>query len=68
MARIYEHQPSYFGPQSWNSDVCSDELKIQKDLIEKGYQRVHEKTKNWDKTSEIPVSAGRSGSAKISDR
>ena len=43
MGRIYEHQPSHFGPESLNSDVSSDELKIQKDLIKKGYQRVHEK-------------------------
>ena len=33
MAHIYEHQPSYFGLESLNSDVSSDELKIQKDLI-----------------------------------
>ena len=45
MACIYEHQPSYFGSESLNSDVSLDELKIQKDLIKKGYQRVHEKIK-----------------------
>ena len=33
MAHIYEHQPSYFGLESLNSDVSSNELKIQKDLI-----------------------------------
>ena len=44
-ARIYEHQPSYFGPGSLNSDISSDELKIQKDLMKKGYQRVHKKIK-----------------------
>ena len=46
MAPIYEHQPSCFGPESLNSHVSSDELKIQKDLIKKGYRRVHEKSKN----------------------
>ena len=35
MARIYEHQPLYFGLESLNSDVSSDELKIQEDLIKK---------------------------------
>ena len=33
MTRIYQHQPSYFVSESLNSDVSSDELKIQKDLI-----------------------------------
>ena len=42
----YEHQPSYFGPKLLNSYVSSVELKIQKGLIKKGYQRVHEKSKN----------------------
>ena len=43
MARKYEHQPSYFGLESLNSGVSSDELKIRKDLIKKAYQRLHEK-------------------------
>ena len=30
MAHIYEHQPSYFGPESLNSDVSKEELKVQK--------------------------------------
>ena len=57
MARIYEHQPSYFGPESLNSEVSSDELKIQKDLIKKGYQRVHEiiKELRQNKTSNISI-------------
>ena len=46
---LYEHQPSYFGAESLNSDVSSDELKIQKGLIKKGYQRVHEKIKELTK-------------------
>ena len=62
MAHIYEHQPSYFGPELLNS-VSSDELKIQKDLIKKGYQRVHEKIKELRQN----ILAGRSGSVKISD-
>ena len=62
MAHICEHQPSYFGTESLNS-VSSDELKIQKDLIKKGYQRVHEKIKELRQN----ILAGRSGSAKISD-
>ena len=33
MTLIYQHQPSYFVSESLNSDVSSDELKIQKDLI-----------------------------------
>ena len=45
MTCIYQQQPSYFGSESLNSDVSSDELKIQKDLIKKGYQRVDEKIK-----------------------
>ena len=43
MARKYEHQTSYFGLESLNSGVSSDELKIRKDLIKKAYQRLHEK-------------------------
>ena len=43
MARICKRQPLYFRPESLNSDVCSDELKIQKDLIKRGYQRLYEK-------------------------
>ena len=43
MARKYEHQTSYFGLDSLNSGVSSDELKIRKDLIKKAYQRLHEK-------------------------
>ena len=46
MTPIYEHQPSYFGPESLNSYVSSDELKIQKDLIKKSYKRALEKMKD----------------------
>ena len=67
MACIYEHQPSYFGPESLNSDVSSDELKIQKDLIKKGYQRVHKKIKELRQNFQN-ILAGRSGKAKICDR
>ena len=49
MSRMYEYQPSYFGPESLNSDVSSDELKFPKDLIKKGYQRKHEKIKEFRK-------------------
>ena len=67
MAHIYEHQPSYFGPESLNSDVSSDELKIQKDLIKKGYQRVHEKIKELRQNFQNILAGRRSGSAIISD-
>ena len=67
MAHIYEDQPSYFGPESLNSDVSSDELKIQKDLIRKGYQRVHEKIKELRQNFQNILAGRRSGSAKISD-
>ena len=67
MAHIYEDQPSYFGPESLNSDVSSDELKIQKDLIKKGYQRVHEKIKELRQNFQNILAGRRSGSAKISD-
>ena len=53
MGRIYEHQPSYFGPESLNYDVSSDELKIQTYLIKKGYQRVHEKNKRIE--TKLPI-------------
>ena len=68
MAHIYEHQPSYFGPESLNSDVSSDELKIQKDLIKKGYQRVHEKIKEFRQNFQNILAGKRSSGAKISDR
>ena len=68
MAHIYEHQPSYFGPESLNSDVSSDELKIQKDLIKKGYQRVHEKIKELRENFKNILAGRRSGGAKINDR
>ena len=68
MACISEHQPSYFGPESINSDVSSDELKIQKDLIKKGYQRVHEKIKELRENFQNILAGRKSGSAKISHR
>ena len=67
MACIYEHQPSYFGPESLNSGVSSDELKIQKDFIKKGYQRMHKKIKELRQNFQN-ILAGRSGKAKICDR
>ena len=68
MTRIYQHQPSYFVSESLNSDVSSDELKIQKDLIKKGYQRVHEKIKEFRQNFQNILAGRRSGGAKISDR
>ena len=65
MARIYEHQPSYFGPESLNSEVSSDELKIQKDLIKKGYQRVREELKELRRNFQNILAGRRSGSARI---
>ena len=65
MARIYEHQPSYFGPESLNSEVSSDELKIQKDLIKKGYQRVREELKELRQNFQNILAGRRSGSARI---
>ena len=53
MACIYEHQPSYFGPDSLNSDAFSDELKIHKDLIKRDTKECTKKSKNRDKTSKI---------------
>ena len=64
MARIYEHQPSYFGPESLNSEVSSDELKIQKDLIKKGYQRVREELKELRQNFQNILAGRRSGSAR----
>ena len=64
MARIYEHQP-YFGPESLNSGVSSDELKIQKDLIKKGYQRVREELKELRQNFQNILAGRRSGSARI---
>ena len=68
ITRIYQHQPSYFESESLNSDVSSDELKIQKDLIKKGYQRVHEKIKELRENFKNILAGRRSGGAKISDR
>ena len=68
MTRIYQQQPSYFGSESLNSDVSSDKLKIQKDLIKKRYQRVHEKIKELKQNFQNILAGRRSGSAKISDR
>ena len=68
ITRIYQHQPSYFESESLNSDVSSDELKIQKDLIKKGYQRVHEKIKELRENFKNILAARRSGGVKISDR
>ena len=66
---MYEYQPSYFGPESLNSDVSSDELKFQKDLIKKGYQRKHEVLSQRTETKLPKYLAGRrNGSAKIVDR
>ena len=53
---------------SLNSGVSSDELKTQKDLIKKGYQRVNEKVKELRQTFQNILAGRRSGSAKISDR
>ena len=53
---------------SLNSGVSSDELKTQKDLIKKGYQRVNEKIKELRQTFQNILAGRRSGSAKISDR
>ena len=68
ITRIYQHQPSYFESESLNSDVSSDELKIQKDLIKKGYQRVHEKIKELRENFKNILAGRRSGGAKINDR
>ena len=68
ITRIYQHQPSYFESESLNSDVSSDELKIQKDLIKKGYQRVHEKIKEFRQNFQNILAGRRSGGVKISDR
>ena len=68
ITRIYQHQPSYFESESLNSDVSSDELKIQKDLIKKGYQRVHEKIKELRENFKNILAGRRSGGVKISDR
>ena len=67
IAHIYQHQPSYFESESLNSDVSSDELKIQKDLIKKGYQRVHEKIKEFRQNFQNILAGRRSGGVKISD-
>ena len=53
---------------SLNSGVSSDELKTQKDLIKKGYQRVNEKIKELRQTFQNILAGRRSGSAIISDR
>ena len=68
MTCIYQHKPSYFGSESLNSYVSSDELKIQKDLIKKGYQRVHEKIKELRQNFQNILAGRRSGGAKISDQ
>ena len=68
ITRIYQHQPSYFESESLNSDVSSDELKIQKDLIKKGYQRVPEKIKELRENFKNILAGRRSGGVKISDR
>ena len=68
MTCIYQQQPSYFGSESLNSDVSSDELKIQKDLIKKGYQRVDEKIKELRQNFKNILAGRRSGGAKISDQ
>ena len=67
MACIYEHQPSYFQPDSLNSDVSSDELKVPKDLIKKGYQRVHEKIKELRQNFQNILAGKRSSRVKIGD-
>ena len=67
MACIYEHQPSCFRLDLLNSDVSSYELKISKDLIKKGYLRVHEKIKELRQNFQNILAGRRSGSAKISD-
>ena len=68
MACIYEHQPSHFGSESLNSDVSSNDLKIQKGLIKKGYQGLHEKIEELRQNFQNILAGRRSGSAKISDR
>ena len=67
MACIYEHQPSYFQPDSLHSDVSSDELKVPKDLIKKGYQRVHEKIKELRQNFQNILAGKRSSRVKIGD-
>ena len=67
MACIYEHQSSYFQTDSLNSDVSSDELKVPKDLIKKGYQRVHEKIKELRQNFQNILAGKRSSRAKIGD-
>ena len=53
--------------QEINADVSSDELKTQKDLIKKGYQRVHEKIKEFRQNFQNILAGRRSGGVKISD-
>ena len=66
LARIYSHLPSCFGPVEECEDVSSEQNKIDKALIKKGYTRVQEKVKEVRQNFSLAITSGRrSGSGKI---
>ena len=66
LACIYSHLPSCFGPVEECEDVSSEQNKIDKALIKKGYTRVQEKVKEVRQNFSSAITSGRkSGSGKI---
>ena len=80
MARIYEHEPAYFGPPEITTLSLGEDddeggesiekrqqrLQLEKSLIKKGYTRIQEKIKDIRQNFATAVTTGsRSGSGKI---
>lgn len=75
MARIYKHEPTYFGPPEITATLEGDgeseedidkRLQREKPLIKKGYTRIQEKIKDIRQNFATAVTTGsRSGSGKI---